>query len=114
MDKLNSDEKWKPPQEAQDKVPKKWGEGQQNKKKLGWRWRDPENKGNGIRIDKGDLIASRPSQQVDHVRIDKEGKVIGRNGQPIEETLQFPNPSNTEKAHIPLSEWLKWKTWYHL
>lgn len=53
-----------------------------------------------------------PSQQVDHVRINYRGKAIGRDGNPLSPTSLNPSPTKTEEVHIPLSEWLKWSTWY--
>ncbi|MGW6332125.1 hypothetical protein [Nocardia rhamnosiphila] len=98
-----------PPQEAVDKVPDEWGPGRPNRKKEGERWLDPDNpQGNGVRIDKGDPSSPNPSQRVDHVVVRTEGKVLGPDGQPIppgESIQQHP------EAHIPLSEWLKWRSW---
>ncbi|MEV0366273.1 hypothetical protein [Nocardia fusca] len=98
-----------PPQEAVDKVPDEWGPGQPNRKKEGERWLDPDNpQGNGVRIDKGDPSSPNPSQRVDHVVVRTDGKVLGPDGQPIppgESIQQHP------EAHIPLSEWLKWRSW---
>lgn len=98
-----------PPQEAVDKVPDEWGPGQPNRKKEGERWLDPENpQGNGVRIDKGDPSSPNPSQRVDHVVVRTDGKVLGPDGQPIppgEPIKDHP------EAHIPLSEWLKWRSW---
>lgn len=98
-----------PPQEAVDKVPDEWGPGQPNRKKEGERWLDPDNpQGNGVRIDKGDPSSPNPSQRVDHVVVRTDGKVLGPDGQPIppgESIKQHP------EAHIPLSEWLKWRSW---
>jgi hypothetical protein len=98
-----------PPQEAVDKVPDEWGPGRPNRKKEGERWLDPDNpQGNGVRIDKGDPSSPNPSQRVDHVVVRTDGKVLGPDGQPIppgESIQQHP------EAHIPLSEWLKWRSW---
>ncbi|WP_207938587.1 hypothetical protein [Actinomadura darangshiensis] len=102
--------KWvdeKPPAEALDKVPDKWGDGSPNKKGVGRRWTDPENRGNGIRIDEGDPNNPQPAQQVDHVVVRVNGKVVGRNGQPLEGSIK----ENWDQAHVPLSEWLKWDSW---
>ncbi|MEV3925496.1 hypothetical protein [Actinomadura coerulea] len=102
--------KWideKPPAEALEKVPDKWGDGSPNKKGVGRRWTDPENRGNGIRIDEGDPNNPQPAQQVDHVVVRVNGKVIGRNGQPLEGSIK----ENWDQAHVPLSEWLKWDSW---
>jgi RHS repeat-associated protein len=99
------------PDSVTGKIPGTWGQGQANKKKVGWRWRDPDNRGNGVRWDKGDPRSRWRSQREDHVRVDKDGKVIGRDGQPIEPTAENPNPASTEGAHIPASEYEKWLNW---
>lgn len=66
-----------------DKFPDAWPV-EPNKKKIGYRWQDPTNpKGNGVRIDKGDLNSPFPSQQVDHVIVRSDGKTLGRDGKPI-------------------------------
>lgn len=97
----------KPPSEALEKVPDDWGDGNPNKKGVGHRWSDPENRGNGIRIDQGDPDNPQPAQQVDHVVVRVNGKVIGRDGEPLEGSIK----QNWEQAHIPLSEWLTWRSW---
>ncbi|MFF2552041.1 hypothetical protein ACFVUS_13640 [Nocardia sp. NPDC058058] len=102
---------------ATQKVPSGWGSPSANSKtgragrdaKPGVRWADPNNKGNSIRIDKGDPNNQLPSQQVDHVVVNVNGRIIDRFGNPI----IAPKPSKTAEAHIPLSEWLTWKTWDH-
>lgn len=103
-----SSEDWRVPEAGREKIPEEWGSGQPNKKKPGWRWQDPMNQGNGVRIDQGNPTSNYPSQQVDHVVVRREGQVIGRNGQPIEGSIR----SNPTDAHIPLDEWLQWRTWY--
>ncbi|KYC39214.1 hypothetical protein WA1_31195 [Scytonema hofmannii PCC 7110] len=103
-----SGEDWTVPEMACNKIPKYWGSGQANKKKPGWRWQDPTNQGNGVRIDEGNPNNSHLSQQVDHVVVRRNGQVIGRNGQPIAGSIK----TNPTEAHIPLNEWLQWKTWY--
>lgn len=103
-----SSQDWTLPEAASQKIPQSWGDAQPNKKKPGWRWRDPTNQGNGVRIDRGDADSSFPSQQVDHVILRKEGQVIGKNGQPIAGSIK----NNPTEAHIPLDEWLEWQTWY--
>ncbi|MEU4314366.1 hypothetical protein [Nocardia sp. NPDC024068] len=98
-----------PPQEAVDKVPDEWGPGQPNRKKEGERWLDPDNpQGNGVRIDKGDPASPNPSQRVDHVVVRTDGKVLGPDGQPIPPGAPI---KDHPEAHIPLSEWLKWRSW---
>ncbi len=99
---------WDVPKDAKDKIPEEWGEGEPNRKGEGRRWKDPEDeKGTGVRIDKGDPKNSQPSQQVDHVVVRDKGRVIGRSGRPIDGSIK-DNPS---EAHIPLSEWSKWSSW---
>lgn len=49
------------------------------------------------------------SQQEDHVIVRDNGKVIGRDGQPIRGAIE-DDPVN---AHIPLKEWKQWKSWNH-
>jgi hypothetical protein len=88
-------------------VPKNWGAGLANNKGIGTRWTDPVNpKGNGIRIDEGIPGSSWPSQQVDHVVVRSNGRILGPDGNPIVGSLA-QNP----QAHIPLSDWLKWSNW---
>lgn len=90
-----------------EKIPPTWT-AQTNKKKPGMRWEDPKNpKGNGVRVDKGDPNSTFPSQQVDHVVVRKDGKIIGKDGKPISGSIA----ENAVDAHIPLSEYLTWKTW---
>ncbi|MFB1046766.1 pre-toxin TG domain-containing protein [Streptomyces chrestomyceticus] len=74
-------------------------------KGVGYRWNN--GKGDGVRIDKGNPNNSQVIQQEDHVVINSGGKVIGRNGKPLDGSIK----TNPEQAHIPLSEWLKWKEW---
>jgi len=45
---------------------------------------------------------------VDHVIVRYNGKVMGRDGRPIEGAIK----ENAEQAHIPLSEYQNWKSWY--
>jgi hypothetical protein len=90
------------------KAPDSWGEGIPNKKGVGFRWQDPENPGNGIRVDQGNPQHSFPSQQVDHVIVRRNGQVIGRNGNPINGSIK----SDPNNAHIPLGEWKNWSSWY--
>ena len=93
--------------QAGEKLPDEWGKGNPNKKKPGQRWQDPDNPGNGVRIDEGDPSSPFPSQRVDHVIVRVDGKVIGRDGEPIRGSIK----DDAENAHIPLDEWLAWKGW---
>jgi hypothetical protein len=96
-----------PPKNARDKVPASWGEGKANKKGVGRRWQDPKNQGNGVRVDQGNPNHELPSQRVDHVIVRKDGKVVGRNGEPIEGSIK-DDPTN---AHIPMKDWEQWSSW---
>ena len=97
--------KWNGSEKVQNKIPNGWGNGTPNKKGEGWRWSD--GKGNGVRVDKGDPNSINPSQRVDHVVINSNGKIIGRDGNPISGSIK----SDPVNAHIPLSEYLKWGSW---
>jgi hypothetical protein len=100
---------WAPSAQATAKVPSEWGAGTVTKKGEGVRWTDPQNEGNGIRIDAGNPANSQTSQQVDHVLVRRNGQVIGRDGNPISGSIK----DNFDQAHIPLSEWQKWSSWDH-
>ncbi|WP_198015399.1 MULTISPECIES: PAAR domain-containing protein [unclassified Psychrobacter] len=73
----------------------------------GYRWFDGANKGNSVRIDKGNPSNSQIRQQVDHVIINNNGRIIGRNGEPIKGTIK----DNWDQAHIPLKEYEQWNKW---
>lgn len=90
-----------------NKIPPEWDKGRPNKKKIGFRWQDPKDKGNCIRIDQGNPNHDKPSQTNDHVQVVSQGKVIGRDGKPIKGSIK----EDPENAHIPLEEWLNWKNW---
>ncbi|MEN3540967.1 DNRLRE domain-containing protein [Microbispora sp. ZYX-F-249] len=90
-----------------DHIPSGWNT-QPNKKGVGTRWTDPENQGNGVRIDQGNPDNPQPTQQVDHVIVRHNGRVIGRDGKPITGSIK----DDFDNAHIPYSEWSTWSTWY--
>jgi filamentous hemagglutinin len=73
----------------------------------GVKWTDPDNFNNSVRIDKGNLNSKFTSQKVDHVVVNSNGKVLGRNGAPINGGIR----ENAIEAHIPLSEYVNWKKW---
>jgi hypothetical protein len=90
------------------KIPQDWGEGEQAKREGdGWRWQDPNNSGNNVRIMKGNPNSPKPEQQVDYVKITSGGKVIDTNAKPI----TVAKPTDAPRAHIPLSNWLNWSSW---
>lgn len=96
-------------------LPEGLGSPRPNASKEGVRWvsngRSGFGRGDGVRIDRGNPNSSWPSQRVDHVRVTSGGRVIGRDGRPIEPTAQNPNPSATPEAHIPRTEYQNWRTW---
>ena len=102
-------DEWQPPDAAAGKVPSEWGPGSSTRKGVGTRWQDPTNAGNGIRIDRGNPANIQQTQQVDHVIVRYNGQVIGRSGQPIAGSIA----EDATEAHIPLSEWLNWASWFH-
>ena len=81
---------------------------------LGVKWNEYANKhravSNEIRISKGSKDAEYASRQQDYVKIISNGKVIGRDGIEIS-SKEHAYPSEHPDAHIPLSEWIKWKGW---
>jgi RHS repeat-associated protein len=101
-------------QGVQDKLgtrmPDSWGDGIPNNNKTGWRWLDPSNpSGNGVRVDMGDPFSAYPSQQVDHVVVRYNGRIVGPDGSllpPSARLVDYP------EAHIPLSEYRTWSKWY--
>ncbi|MET7339552.1 RHS repeat-associated core domain-containing protein [Nonomuraea sp. NPDC005650] len=95
------------PRGATKKIPESWM-GKANKKGIGTRWEDPKNPGNGVRIDKGNPKNPQPSQRQDHVVVRRNGKVIGRDGKPINGSVK----NDFDNAHIPYREWKKWGKWY--
>ncbi|WP_244653317.1 DUF637 domain-containing protein [Pseudomonas fluorescens] len=97
---------WDVPDTTIAKFPDTWAV-TPNKKGVGFRWQDPKNQGNGVRIDKGEPDISQPTQQVDHVIVRSNGRVIGRDGKPVSGSIK----EHAEQVHIPLSEYKKWKNW---
>ncbi|MEM6386385.1 MAG: hypothetical protein AAF718_09140 [Pseudomonadota bacterium] len=87
-------------------LPANW-ESAPTRKGVGIRWSDPENQGNGVRIDKGNPGSPFPSQQVDHVIVRHNGEVLGRDGLPIQGAIA----DHPEMAHIPLEEYREWTAW---
>lgn len=78
-----------------------------NSKKTGSRFQDPNDRGNRVRVDKGDPNHDLPRQKVDHVVEQKGGKTIDENGEEIKPTPDAPKPTRTPEAHVPLDDWLK-------
>lgn len=97
---------WSIPKEVEEKIPDGWDRSE-TRKGVGTKWQDPNDNGNGVRIDKGNPNNSQTTQQTDHVIVRSEGKVIGRDGKPINGSIK----DNYDKAHIPLSEYKDWIQW---
>ena len=102
----DSGEEWAVPEDVTDRLPDDW-EAKPNRSGTGTRWQDPDNPGNGVRIDQGNPDNTQPSQQEDHVVVRHNGRVIGRDGNPIDGSIA----ENYDQAHIPLSEYETWSTW---
>jgi hypothetical protein len=100
------------PQKAIDKIPEELlDKATINQRNDGIKWGDKHGR-NYIRIDKADP-SGYPHQRVDHVRINHNGNVIGRDGKPIMECDTVKYPANEPDAHIPYEEWIKdWKGAY--
>jgi hypothetical protein len=88
------------------KIPKNWIK-KPNRKGVGHRWIDPKNPNNSVRIDKGNPKSTSVSQRVDHIVVNSNGQVLGRNGLPIRGTIK----SDAVNAHIPLSVYINWSKW---
>lgn len=95
--------------EASEKIPKEWGEGEQSEKGEGWRWKNPDNPGDEVRIMKGDPNSHYPHQREDYVQLRENYYVIGKDGKRLSggtgERLSY-----RPEAHIPFREWIKWST----
>jgi hypothetical protein len=89
------------------KIPANWLQAPA-RKGGGWRWQDPDNANNEIRIDPGRAEVSMNTQRIDHVVINYNGVIIGRGGIRITDGIK----SDPMNAHIPLEEWLSWQNWY--
>lgn len=105
---------WQGLQDVVSKIPQEWvlkpnkkSAQPGRKEKPGVRWIDPNNDGNRVRVDRGDPDHTNTTQQIDHVFVGYGGAVRGRDGKPIEGRVK-----GNEDAHIPLTEYLNWKTWY--
>lgn len=95
------------PRDVLEKIPIEWGLGKPNKDGIGWRWENPSNKGDGVRIDQAVPGSNHATQRVDHVIIRTGGTVRDQNGTPLPGSIEtFPL-----KAHIPLRIYRSWQSW---
>jgi SPP1 gp7 family putative phage head morphogenesis protein len=76
-------------------VPKDWKK-VPSKKKEGYKYVDPKNKHNDVRVQRGNRDVSNPSQQNDYVKWKKEGKWLDKNGKVVK--------GESPESHIPLDE----------
>lgn len=103
---------WEVPEVVRAKFPLHWTS-RLNKKakrkpnKQGIVWEDPNDQGNGVRIDKGNPNHQYATQRVDHVIVRSGGTVRGRDGKPIMGKIK----DDHDNAHIPLEEYQRWKSW---
>jgi hypothetical protein len=70
---------------GQQKIPSRWGDGEEVRESGGWRWADPRDPtANGVRIVPAipDLAAGCPGAS-DYVEVRHQGKVVGRGGQHV-------------------------------
>ena len=93
-----------------DLIPETWTErkGKPSKNPRSTIYEDPNNpKGNRVRVDAGNPNVTNVTQRIDHVVVHSNGRVIGRDGQPIPGNIK----ENYEQAHIPLDEYNTWSSW---
>lgn len=82
-------------------VPKDWKK-VPNKKGKGYTYKDPKSKDGGtyVKVSKGKSSSSNPGQQVDNVRVQKDGKSFDKYGNKV--------PQKSRESHIPLEEFEKY------
>jgi hypothetical protein len=75
-------EAWLTGKSRPSQVPADWI-GSATKSAPGWRWDDPKNPGNSVRIFRGNPNDPDPTKRRPYVVVVRNGQVIGRNGAPI-------------------------------
>ena len=63
-------------------IPENWI-GSPTKSSPGWRWDDPTNSGNSVRLLRGVAEDTNPAHRGDFVIVVSDGKVLDTNGQPV-------------------------------
>ena len=101
-----SDPNWKPGPGLIARVPNGWI-GPDISDKNSRRWFDRTNKGNSLRMDGGNPSHTLPSQQVDHIVIQCNGRLLTHAGIPS----VHPKPRTDPDVHIPATDWLTWGNW---
>ncbi len=76
-------------------VPKDWVK-VPSKKGTGYKYIDPKNKHNNVRVQKGNPESSNPGQKYDNIRWKKDGKYLDKYGKEVLEQSQ--------ESHIPLED----------
>lgn len=76
-------------------VPKDWIKKPSNKGE-GTKYVDPKNPHSYVRISRGKPESSNPGQRVDHVRWQKNGQSLDKNGNPVS--------TQSQESHIPLDK----------
>ncbi|WP_425361400.1 hypothetical protein [Candidatus Tisiphia endosymbiont of Ceraclea dissimilis] len=139
---LKQYENWTQLSDLTKKVPEEFGLPIYNRKDIGLRWQMQDKEGmHNIRIDKADLFAKHSTQQVDHVIVSYNGKVIDYTGKnyiikdeatgaiyKIERSkfdsgtrsiehgfdinTQVKKTTKHPDAHIPADMWVKWKSFH--
>ena len=85
-----------PPLPKPEGIPKHWEKIPADKKE-GVKYIDPKNRGNDVRIQRGNPTSQYPNQRGDYVRWKKEGQWLDKNGRPS---------MDPEKTHIPVDEFV--------
>ena len=101
---------WEVPDEALNKIPeglKAHAEPAKHGDGIRWESQDGRVK---IRIMRGKPDAEHNSQKVDYVVLKKDGFYTLTNGNQVKGKVNGIKARMLEEAHIPLSEWLQWRT----
>ena len=78
-----------------DGIPKNWEKIPADKKE-GIKYIDPKNRGNDVRIQRGNPTSQYPKQRGDYVKWKKNGQYLDKRGKPV--------PGDSPEAHIPVDE----------
>jgi len=79
-----------------------------NPAKEGFVWRAPKGQ-DSVRIDRGDPGSQWSTQQVDHVVINSDGRIVGKGGKLLPAGARIQD--YPKEAHVSLSEWQTWRSW---
>jgi hypothetical protein len=76
-------------EERPHQIPENWV-GRPTESAKGWRWDDPNDAGNSVRIFAGDPNSPSPSKRQAYVIVISGGTVIGRDGKPMLGNVEKP------------------------